>query len=281
MDPAKKTLLILMTLAAVALAGPASNAKADVVFEDNFNNNIVADSDGVPATGTGFWTTHLFDGADGTNAFAETGGKVTLTALEADTSGTSISISSNVSSDFNFFTSQRTYSVSGMSLGGTLTQPGKKIGRFLILSSGDRFTTSSDGVLLEITGSGVIFFRVRLNGSNTTLVNGVDADSGGVITGFDLVLDATNYDLKIHSTTGTFDSSDNAAFAGTHGLTLPGWDNGGNSLLGLESGRGDGANAGQSSIFNVDKLTVTAIPEPATLGMLALGGMMMTFRGRR
>ena len=48
--------LCTMTLGGLILWGTAATARADtILFQDNFSNGSPADSNGVPATGTGFW----------------------------------------------------------------------------------------------------------------------------------------------------------------------------------------------------------------------------------
>ena len=283
MNRTKNALLILSALAVVALMGLATSAKAGVVFQDDFNNGVVTDSDTVP----GFWTANPNNLGTANNTFAEANSELSISITGGSgSSGGNMrplaSVASAVGNDFNFFNQPLTFSGGGLSFSGTAAGF-NQLGNFDVISGdGIEYYTSTSGVQLRIGANNKVSLQVKTgfpNNGGTTLVNSVSV--GAPVTGFDLALDATHYNLTIYTTSGAFDSSNNPLFAGVHGLTAAGWGSGGQSALALVAQRVSTTTT-ETAIFNVGSLDVTSsIPEPASLALLGVGGLMMVIKRRR
>ncbi|MHB1158548.1 MAG: PEP-CTERM sorting domain-containing protein [Phycisphaerales bacterium] len=281
---------IIMTVAAGLLTGlVGATAQADpIVFQDNFGNGVPANSDGVPATGTGFWTVvQANNGTGGSTSVDENNlnpGKLTVTVTDAGTAAArpNVTLGSAVSPDFNFSTVKHTYS-------GTLAlntnggaQNWNLVFRMMINKSVNSSYTDSDAVTLEITGQGAVSFGWKNGLPNSQPfakkpVNSV-TPAIGTITGYALSLDATNYELTVYGSGGTGGTSSTwtNTYASAGGLTH--W---GNSSLNLYLVENDGSGppfAARTYTSTIDQVQVTAIPEPATLGLMALGGLLMLSR---
>ncbi|MHB1158685.1 MAG: PEP-CTERM sorting domain-containing protein [Phycisphaerales bacterium] len=269
----------------------AAHAGASLVFEDNFSgthasftNAQTFDSDSAN-TGNigGFWTANL---VTSTTIGSEGGGGLMLSATCATSdlvARPSTSVTSAAGSTFNFFTQQLTFTGTGVAIGGTATNSYEKVGRFGVMSNSTSAYGALSALYLEMVGNNKVSLKAKTgiaSNPGTILVNNIPVT--GTITGFELTLDATTYDLTIYTTTGTFDSGNNATFAGNHSLTAAGWGNDGNAGLVLEAQRtSNGAAAvGLTGTMTIGQLTVDAIPEPATLGLLTLGGLLIASRTR-
>ncbi|MHB1157563.1 MAG: PEP-CTERM sorting domain-containing protein [Phycisphaerales bacterium] len=288
-----KALLGMTLMGAVFIAGPAAYADT-IVFQDNFGNDVPVNSDGVPATGTGFWSVVPATPIAG-GSVTESAGLVTLVAGGPSSTAGQVSAmlrSGAPTDDFNFFTQKLTFSAT---VGVTTNTANYWDGllRFVIESQSGTNYSANDALAVRLrrrsTGDEVLL-AYKINNSamspdqnNASVTFLVGAGGNGVVlshrvTGFELTLDATDYTLVIHQDGGAAD----ATYTGTHGLLVGDWGtgagNGGKSSLEIENLRGGTALAGTHFTSTWDNLTVT-VPEPATVGLMTLGGLMMV-RGR-
>ncbi|MHB1158567.1 MAG: hypothetical protein ACYC26_17215, partial [Phycisphaerales bacterium] len=147
-----------MTVAATVFTLAAVSAQADpIVFQDNFGNGVPANSDGVPATGTGFWTVvQANNGTGGSTSVDENNlnpGKLTVTVTDAGTAAArpNVTLGSAVSPDFNFSTVKHTYSGQLRLNTGNAGSPGQNYFRLMIDKSSNSSFGDSDAVTLEIS----------------------------------------------------------------------------------------------------------------------------------
>ena len=273
----KSKLYLMALVAGLGLIGASmvsTTQAATIVFEDHFDNGSVANSDSVP----GFWTT-ITESASTGNGATEAG---SLLTLEATGVHPRTSVSSAVSNTFNFFTAPApmVYTMTGLSLTGNAPS-GNQILRMGMLSDGpNRMGDSDDSFGIDLRNDGAVMIRSRIN--NAGWFTYLDyKGTGATITGAELTLDATNYAVRIFTSTGTIDQNtlNWSALAGPHGMAQADWGTGGtgDSALFLETQVTGGS---LSSIANVGDVTV-AVPEPATLGLLAVGMSLLVLRGYR
>ncbi|MHB1158279.1 MAG: PEP-CTERM sorting domain-containing protein [Phycisphaerales bacterium] len=257
-------------------------ARADtVVFEDNFANSVVADSDAT----TGFWTTFKSNASClvSENTASSSDLEMTATGGTGSNSATA-AIYSQLSSTFSIGTQKLTFSARGLAIGGSGGLVSDSSFRFSlndVLGSNGYTSTAGDGWTMDIfagntlnlgwkTGftGGPYQHQILTNYPGSTVAAGI----GGNVTGFDLTLDNTTYDLKIYGPTGTYDSTDNAAFAGTYSGFV-------NNNLGMYlSVSRSSSTVGNTATLLLDQWSVTQIPEPATLGLFGLGAVLMFVR---
>jgi hypothetical protein len=216
-------------------------AMAAPIFEDTFENNIVADSD----SETGFWTaltdTGTFDGtvseADGVLSLEQLGNK--------KYSG----IRSAVDSRFDFLSQELTFSAD---ISQVESDKDARI-RFYLTSMSDEITASGqDMFYFAFFGDNRFYSQVRNDGvvSSPTGTQPL-SDS---LTRFELTLDSTDFDLTLYLSGGSTTN-----FSGAHGITI--WDATGAAVT------FDATGWNSPATTTIDNFTV--IPEPATLGLFS------------
>lgn len=285
--------LVGVFTAALLALSPLS-ASATVLFQDNFNNGVVADSDSV----TGFW--NPVGSAVVGSSLAESGGNLVISLPGSNNStaqNSTLRSHDGAGPTFNFFTQQLTFTLSGLSV----TNPGvgdvgvsasNSILQFYISpSSTSPYTNPS-------TTPDMVGVRIRANNrvelgfkqDDTTTSNVFSGDSlahnftyADTVTGFALTLDATHYSLLIF-----FDNVEtpSTTVSGTHGLSEGAWGAGetiGESGIGLVASSFISSGKANDTLVTLDSLTVTAIPEPSSAaglaGLAALG--LAALRRRR
>jgi hypothetical protein len=251
-----------MGMGIVVLALVAS-AHAELIFEDNFNrDNTTANTSANVSIGENYelvqQSTSSFD------ATAKiTSNKVGIGQLGAN--------ANNVSLLYK-----------GLSLGNTAF-------------SGNSFSISGNITTVGFNNSGLYgltfnhqddgsFYAARIQNNSTTALQFVRSDKGGAVTGFanianTVVLDkGSTYFLKI-------DSSSPGVFSYT--LTGASLDNGGtlsgtvtDTILQLNGGYAGFYNSFGNTGPRFDDLSITVIPEPATLGLFSVSaaGLMLMRR---
>jgi hypothetical protein len=276
-------------VAGTALLGlPVAATQAGVVFVDHFNNGVVADSDNV----AGFWTVDqtTIPPADGAVTAVETAGptgQLTITTVDTGVSGNvrpAYGLISDVSSDFAFDNAQGvTYSfdfdLNTNDAGGA----GRDRLRFWITDDkapgfGGSFDVE-DAVTVDVLGADRIDFGWKNGSLGNPFANqpgSTDNWSPGVgnITGFDLTLTDTSWELVVNGSGGT--ASQSGLFADDGGLT-----NWGASSIGFHINEIDGGNAARTFVNEIDRLEVTAIPEPGSLGLALTGAGLILVRRRQ
>ncbi len=312
--------------AVISLGGVARGA---TVFQDNFNNGVVADSSGVPATGTGFWDNVV-------NTPTESGGLLNLTATVATagkTPQTWLACHPKTDGTFNFFNNQETYTVQfgpAPAITGTTTVNSvdttyANIFNLAVLtadaknpSSGMSPWYADDALNLTLAQNGTVLLTRKINDSEdsaaknlTNLISvNIGSNLAAAMTGVSLTLNATSYDLQIFVPVGTgiasdgvINSSDTSygTLHGALGINESDWgntyngitktyasDGNGNSgvFLGVQRAFGNpgGSNpdpVGSYTTATVDSLTVSTIPEPASLALLGLGSLLIFAPRRR
>lgn len=288
----KRSIKSAMVLGLVSLPLAAAPA-ATIVFEDTFGNGSVANSDSV----TNYWQTYKSPYSS-PSAVTEASGAITLfSGGSGSTAGThQMSIQSKaVSADLNFFTGAgKTYSVTlGSSLTGydhntsAVNETTTNTFNFSIASSVTNAYTANDAFQITVrNNSGVnddIRVAYKVNASNTTVnqyLTGTVPGYGyvnvaGRVTGYDLTLTATTWQLTVNHTGGLGVTT----YSGTHAIAIGDWGTNGDSIVELESVRGGGS-AGKSTTVTIDRLTVAEVPEPASMALMAIGGLLLMGRRR-
>jgi hypothetical protein len=262
-------LKILKLVAAAFLLG--STSQAQVIFQDNFNNGIIANSDTI----TGYWTNA--PGAVWTHS--ESGGFFSgSTPTSTGTAHTEIY--GAMDSSIGFFSQEKTYSVrlDADGLNGAAT--GKTL-RFSLMSGNQTFT-ADDSISLAILNSNVIRMGAAQNEGTATPSASPEAlgnllalttlTSTNPITGFDLTLNSTSYSLTmLQSGVAT------QTFSGNHNLSLANWGDGVNDVT--RAAFRATRTSGSAMSFDIDSYTVqtTAVPEPASVGTWSLIFLGMAF----
>lgn len=250
-------------------------ARADtVVFVDNFDNSVVADSD----ANTGFWTTYKSNPSCLISENTAGSSDLEMTATGGTGSDQAkAAIYSQLNSTFSIGTQKLQFSARGLAIGGSGGNTYDRSLRFSLNdSAGSDGYPAADAWVMNIFGNNKVKLGWKTGAPNSDpfahLIFDVTITTIGNITGFDLTLDNTTYDLKIYGTTGTYDSSNNALFAGTYAGFV-------NNNLGMYlSAIRAGAPAANTATLLLDQWSVTQIPEPATLGLFGLGAMLMCVR---
>ncbi len=312
----------------LAAGGLTMTAQAAVVFQDNFTNGVPANSDGVPATGTGFWNNIT------SPAPTESGGLLNLTATVATAGATPqnwLACYPKTDGTFNFFNNQETYTVqfgptpaiTGTTTVNSVNTTYTNIFNLAVLTADVIHPTwgmspwyADDALNLTLAQNGTVILQRKINHSENTapanLTNLISVNIGptlaGTMTGVSLTLNATSYDLQIYvpvgagiASDGVINSSDTGygTLHGALGINESDWgntyntttstyasDGNGNSgvFLGVQRAYGGGTTnpdpVGSYTTATVNSFTVSTIPEPASLGLLALGALLM-FPARR
>ncbi len=215
---------------------------ARTVFEDDFANGTVADSTSV----SGFWSSGLAVAAGDANALNESGGTLTMTAGSndgaSDNAYSGVTLYSAISSNFNFFTKIRKYSVRGITFDdhGTSILNSSEQFRFSLLSDSAESHTANDALIVKVTPDGKIRLGNKQNAPGGNADGTAVHEFTGLVTdgtyGFDLTVgpvSATSQEYQFNVYTGTVPVSAGLK-VGTMSLAKAQWGDGsGNAGLGL------------------------------------------------
>ncbi|MHB1158224.1 MAG: PEP-CTERM sorting domain-containing protein [Phycisphaerales bacterium] len=266
-----------LTVAGLIVAstmGVGGMALADtIVFQDTFNNGSVPNSDSV----TGFWTAATANGS-----IVESAGVLTSTASNPATNNPAVFLRSTaVSNDFDFFANKLQFDLNFKipGIGGTASTS-QQVFAFSLASESNSAFGANDSISVTFNGVSNVKLTMKQNasssGENITLVPSTFVAGPAALKGFRLILDDTNYQLIVYKNDGSVLGN----YSGTHSLAVGNWGAAGDSAMVLFTQRADGTTS-NDAWSKVEDLTVTIIPEPATLGLLTLGGAMMVVRSRR
>ncbi len=272
-----------------------SAADGAVVFVDNFTNGVPANSDSIAS----FWSvTAATNSAPGTGSTATTyydenntvPGQLYMEVTDANNGTTDahplIQLEGQASTNYAFDTTAHTYSF-------TFSQ--SPVSTFKTWASQFRFWVSDDttgtgssysasnAVTMQIDAQGTFDLGFKNGAPNSTpLPAGHDfhSTSNGTVTGLDLTLDPVtqSYTVVIHNT-----AHNGATYTGTYaslgGLTA--WHE---ASFGFYFNESDPSVESSSGAYDlkaaVDQVQVSAVPEPATLGLLTVGGLLILARRR-
>lgn len=263
---------LLATTAGIAIAlGTAAASQATVVVLDNFENGDRRAMD----DGTQYW---FF-----TNEFAtESGGSLRFT--------NSVDMVQSTTNDpnLNFFNQPLKIAVNGMAFSGT---GGNSQLNFGMVANGSN-TSSNDGIIWRINynsadNTTTLRLNSKLNTSGADVLAGagpfrVNEVRSGVITDFELTITPTGYEWKIDGPAMTGGSE---TFTGT-------WSHAAFTVDEWNHTAGDGraniriqhsANLTNGTVeTSMSALSITqVVPEPAMLGLAALGGLGLLRRRQR
>lgn len=279
-------LALVLSSVGTAVAGP-------IVFEDNFNNGNLADSD----SATNVWQTYKSPYTSPSTA-TESGGALTLFA------GGNGSVSSThqmavqtktLSSDFNFFTGAgKTYSVTlGSAVTGydhaasSVNETTMNQFSLSISSVATNAYTANDAIQVGVrnAGGGVdnirLAYKINLNNSSvnqylTGTVGGLGwVAVAGHVTGYELTLSSSAWQLVVTHTGGLGTTT----YSGTHAISASDWGTNGDSIAELEMVR-SGGGANKSATAVIDRFAVSEVPEPASMGLMVVGGLLLMGRRR-
>jgi hypothetical protein len=221
----------------------AGLAMAAPIFEDTFENNIVADSD----SETGFWTALTDTGS----TVSEADGVLSLEQLgNKKYSG----IRSAVDSRFDFLSQELTFSAD---ISQEQDHADARI-RFYLTSISDGITVEGqDMFYFTFFGDNRFYSQVR-NDGKTSSPTGATQTLSDSLTRFELTLDSTDFDLTLYLSGGSTTN-----FSGTHGITT--WDATGAAVT------FDAQGWTSPATTTIDNFTV--IPEPVTLGLFSFSAI--------
>jgi hypothetical protein len=180
----------------------AGLAMAAPIFEDTFENNIVADSD----SETGFWT-----------ALTDTGATVSevdgVLSLEQSGNKKYSGIRSAVDSRFDFLSQELTFSAD---ISQVESHKNARI-RFYLTSMSDEITAAGQDMFYFVFyGDNRFYSQVRNNGAISSPTGGAKTLAGS-LTRFELTLNSTDFDLTLYLSGGSTTN-----FSGAHGIVN--WD---------------------------------------------------------
>lgn len=194
----------------VALAVLASVGWAGLIFQDNFSNNVVTDSDGV----AGFWTQRLNPGGGDANAIVEAGGILTMTCGSNDGTSDSdyagVKLFSAFSSNYSWFAQARVFKVRGITFNdhGTGISDSSEQLRFCLVSSDNNSYSADDAIVVKVSPNGKVRLGKKENAPNNNSDGGLIREFSGLgvsgTYGFDLMLRQINsttleYEFKVYT----------------------------------------------------------------------------------
>lgn len=291
------TSLFAKTLATACLSTALLTASASatvVLFEDNFSNDVVANSDAI----TGFW--NPVNSSFG-SATEDDGSLIVSLPGSDNTTVQTRTVRSHDSAGphFNFFAQELTFSVSGLSVtnpgvGDVGINGGNSVFQFFLSPATESNPTSANGTTdligVRIRANNRVELGFKQDGGTT----GDDNVFGSLylehnvtytapVTGFALTLNATSYSLFL-----TFDdiNTPSTTITDTHGLTQGTWGTGetlGESSIGLVTQSFISSGKANDTLVTLNSLTVTSpIPEPsAAAALLGLGALGLAALRRR
>lgn len=246
-EPARR-LIKTAGLCALWIVTPDIVQSQTPLFQDQFENGVVANSDAL----TSCWT----PSTDTYSTIIENNGKLTLTAGDTSSYGGVIAprISSGSSQhEYNFFRRQLRFSAHVTITGNVASQSHL---RFSLLGGASSAFAEEDVLSLILKADKTVSLSAKRDLPNssvesaTKLVNNVAMT--GAITGFALTLDAVNYSLVV-----TYQGNPGVAtFSGQHGLSAARWGIDGKSAMQFETVRSSSSGAGQITTATIDDFIV-------------------------
>lgn len=262
----------------IALATITAPTEANIVFVDNFNNGVPADSDNV----VGFWDINQTADVPGQESVTISestgpGGELTITLVDEGTNNNVRPIAalvSDVRSDFAFNNSAgTTYSVDfALNTGGEGAPYAHAI-RFWVSpeksAAPQGAYSAADAMTVGIVANGKIVFGWKTDKPGVVpfdqVPTGMDdwRPSVGTYTGIDLTLDDTGWELVVHGTSSSATRS--GLFSDTESGFIP-W---GDSSIGITSRESEGSTNARTFTSTIQQVQVEQIPEPASLSIVA------------
>ncbi|MHB1158494.1 MAG: PEP-CTERM sorting domain-containing protein [Phycisphaerales bacterium] len=318
--------MFAITLGGMMLFAATSAVQADtILFQDNFGNGVVKDSDGTPATGTNVWKTLLptygsFTESGGGTLVATAGGAgYTGTNQETNMAGADSSNVKTTSPIYNFLApGSQAKTISGtVSMNSNGAQNfWDDVFRISLASQTSTTYEANDALSLRFRGNPTntvnpsnpgfdVALSYKVNASNKnpegagvqtallvsqnpTSQNGVYIP--GTLTGFAWTIDQTGYNLVVYYNNLSNGLPNSTIWTGLWtgnanglNLNLADWNTpSGDAMLFVQHTLNSNAGTvnGATATYTWDQFTVSQIPEPATLGLLAMGGLFMLARRR-
>ncbi len=245
------SLLIVLAMGGVDLLSVSGQTP---LFLDRYENGSASNSDAI----TGFWTPYT----DTYSTIVETAGKLTITA--GDTSTYAGVIAPRLSSgspqqEWNFFQRKLRFSADVTIAGSVANQSHL---RFVLNGGSNSAYPEKDVLAVILKADKTVSLSAKRDQPNASvesvgrLINNVA--QAGVVTRFELTVDATDYTLVVQYTGGAGVST----FSGQHGLSIARWGTDGKTALQFEVVRNSTAGAGQITTATVDNFRVENL-EPA------------------
>ncbi|MFA9478228.1 PEP-CTERM sorting domain-containing protein [Phycisphaerales bacterium AB-hyl4] len=261
--------LMGMAMCAVVSLAVGSVSATIIPFEDNFETGGDFDSDNIP----NFWTWQNNLGGNPTREMFTEDGRL-VAQIQGQSSGAGVAgvLARSNAPLFNFLDQTLVYQIDGMSFSGSVNSSGQ------VLRAG--FQSGTEDVWTSRNG---IAFQIRANGEYI-LGWGVDASTrvwdennlaAGQIDGtphtLELTVGPNEWAFRLVSDEETLDVGGTVDFANA------GFANNGDVYLIYEPFKG--TSGWNQFELSVDRIAV--VPEPASLGLLGLGGLLMFGRRRR
>lgn len=249
----------IMTATIAMFVFLAGTTMAELIFIDNFSNDIVEDSDTIE----GFWSEASRDGND--SGITETGGQWIMTAGKRTASGSAdYMMQSAVGPSFNFASGPGLiFEATGRmdAIGG---MPGDHARmRFLISTDLGKINSSDNAFDLVYQADNTGQMRIRKDASTSTLVS-FDLSDQNQIAGFRMELTGSGYALSLFDEDGEtlFDAAD------SYVITTSAWDDGAAvSFMVFDTGTDiDDARAE----YVLDQFSISVIPEPTTVSLFVV-----------
>lgn len=274
---AKSKVSILAAVALAAVAGGAASARASLIISDAFNGTSGATLSGRPPDGVDLpGTTYSANDYDGAVPFiATTNGNPSpavntsslgAAAIELSHGSYTAPTSFSISADLSPYTT--TPDVSGIKYarGAGLGFFTGALSASAITPTGDAFT----GITVDTNGD----LQLVVNGTAATPIAGT-APATFVETNF------YNLSYTVNTTTGTIS---NVIYAGTNYSTdfstATGFTAAATAYAGFYGSSSTSYSTSKTNAF-VDNFKVSTVPEPATVGLVGLGGAMLLLRRKR
>jgi len=274
--------MFAITFSGLMLFAVASAVQADtIVFQDSFNNGVVANSDSVP----NYWTPVSYLGAPGDGTITEANGPGGLTmtvARPASANNNQLHLETTTYSYLNFFDHKITIDCSLAVSITTANSPGSF--RFTLGSQPlNNEYGVNDGIQFNVEAYPTfdkVTLQAKQNAPNSPYTALTTPVFPATLSRFVLTLDATTYSLSLYLGNGSLFNA--VPYTGSLGLDPSQWGPSANpsqynhdSAIDIEAiVTKNAADPGNLSA-NLTNLTVSVIPEPASLGLLALGGLLL------
>ncbi len=228
---------------------------------DDFNDGTID---------SGLWGTANTGGA---SAPSESGGS--LNTLTTSSGGFQRSLVYSLATNYNFFANPIEIDAAFTSLGGS-GDADSPVDRYVLIGNDDPETTSHYYPSSELNPAGIWASVQNENGTNYVEVGTVRIGSfssdrrsfTGTLSDLSLELDGQNY--TVTASGSGFSMSGGNSFAGSHTLVEADFDGNYRFAMGAANRQSD---VSSGSTAEWDSISVTVIPEPASLALFALAGV--------